>query len=46
MDRWADLRETSRAAGTTNQLCARLRAQPRPLRSLVGDLVPYSPRSA
>jgi len=41
-DLCADLREASRAAEIAAQLCRRLREQPGPLHSTVGDLVPYS----
>jgi len=41
-DLCADLRETSREAGTVAQLCRRLREQLRPQCSTAGDLLPYS----
>jgi len=41
----ADMQETSREPEIAVHLCGILRDQPRPLRSSVGDLVPYSPSS-
>jgi len=41
-DLCVDLREISREAETTAQLCGTLRERPRPLRSSAGDLMPYS----
>jgi len=41
-DHCANLRETSREAGTAAQLCGTIRERPRPLRSSAGDLMPYS----